>query len=114
MYHANENVIGLGIESLLKVIKEKQPTAKILLVSPIHLGDDVWKSEYDPEFDADSVLVSKRLKGVYEEIAKRYQTEFLAASDYAQFSAADMEHMDEEGHKKLADAIYEKILPFVA
>ena len=89
-------------------------TAKVLLVSPIHLGDDVWKSEFDPEFDSDSVVVSKQLKGVYEDIAKRYQTEFLAASDYAQFSTADMEHMDAEGHKKLADAIYEKLLPLVA
>lgn len=114
VYHANEKVIGLGIESLLKVIKEKQPTAKVLLVSPIHLGDDVWKNEFDPEFDANSVLVSRQLKKVYQDIAKRYQIEFLAASDYAQFSIVDMEHMDEEGNRKLADAIYEKLLPLVA
>lgn len=114
VYHANENVIGLGIESLLEVIKQRQPQAKVLLVSPIHLGEQVWKSEFDPEFDLNSVKVSRRLKEVYQEIARKYKIEFLAASDYAEFSQADMEHMDQEGHRKLADAIYEKILPLVA
>lgn len=114
IYHANEKIIGLGIESLLKLIREKQPETKVLLVSPIHLGEDVWKNEFDPEFDSDSVFVSRRLKGVYQDIAKKYQIEFLAASDFAQFSTVDMEHMDKEGHRKLADAIYDKLFPLVA
>lgn len=114
VYHANENVIGMGIESLLQVVRQLQPQAEILLISPIHLGEQVWKPEFDPEFDEQSVQVSRRLKNVYEEIAKKYGIQFLAASDYAQFSTADMEHMDGQGHERLAEAIYKKLLPMVA
>lgn len=50
------------------MIKSISPQAKILLISPILLGDDVWKTEYDPEFSRESVIVSKKLKAVYKRI----------------------------------------------
>ena len=34
---------------------------KILVVSPIFLGENVWKEEYDPEFDTYSVKTAKAL-----------------------------------------------------
>lgn len=47
---------------------------------------------------------------MYKDIAKRYDTDFLAASDYAVAGKADNEHMDEKGHRNLAAAIYDKII----
>ena len=82
---------------------------KILLVSPILLGQEVWKTEFDPEFDTDSIETSKQLKAVYERIAKKQKIEFLAASDYAKPSKEDQEHMSVEGHRRLAEAVIEKI-----
>ena len=49
--------------------------------------------------------VSKQLKQTYLKIAWKYGCDFLAASDVAKPSKADMEHMNEEGHKNLAKAI---------
>ena len=66
VYSASEEVIGLGVEKLLRQIKSSDRRTKIILVSPIHLGDDVWKDEFDPEFDKNSVEVSKKLEGVYK------------------------------------------------
>mgnify|MGYP003167352514 CR=1 FL=1 len=77
----------------------------ILLMSPIVLGDEVWKPEYDPEFNKTSVKTSHKLKDVYKKIAKKYGCHFLAASDAASYSDDDMEHMDAIGHRHLADAI---------
>ena len=113
IYRADETVIGLGIERLLALIRERQPQAKILLVSPIHLGSDVWRDGYDPEFDERAVAVSHRLKEVYQTLANAYHTEFLAASDCATYSQADMEHMEESGHRNLAEAIYEKLVVLI-
>ena len=104
-YNASPEVIGRGIEKLLEQIKSIAGTAKVLLVSPIALGDEVWKTEYDPEFDQHSVEVSKGLKEVYRKIAEKYGCDFLAASDVASPSRVDMEHLNEEGHQKLAEAI---------
>lgn len=50
--------IGMCIDELTKYVSPE----KILLVSPILLGENVWKDEYDPEFDTISV---KTAKGLY-------------------------------------------------
>ena len=89
----------------IQQIRKADPAIDILLVSPIELGEDVWKPGFDPEFDQHSVKVSKQLKQTYLKIAWKYGCDFLAASDVAKPSKADMEHMNEKGHKNLAKAI---------
>ena len=103
--HASADRIGKGIEKLIQQIRKADPAIDILLVSPIELGEDVWKPGFDPEFDQHSVKVSKELKQTYLKIAWKYGCDFLAASDVAKPSKADMEHMNEKGHKNLAKAI---------
>lgn len=110
VYGASPDVIGKGIIRLLKQARQILPHSNILLISPIYLGDDVWKNEFDPEFSSESVKVSQKLKEVYMNIAKDYNVDFLAASDYAKCSEDDQEHMGPQGHKALADAIEKKLL----
>lgn len=108
-YHASAEVIGLGIERLIAQIKHYSSEIKILLVSPILLGEQVWKENFDPEFDENSVTTSKQLKTVYAKIANRQNIAFMAASDYAYASDQDQEHLSEEGHRRLAQALLTKI-----
>ena len=112
-YGASANIIGLGIKKLLEQIRDTVPYAKILLISPIHLGDDIWDG-YDPEFNEDSVQVSKDLGKVYEQIAKEKNINYLAASDYAKPSKEDREHMDKDGHKALAEAVIKELEKIIA
>ena len=114
VYGASAEVIGKGIEKIIGQTKSISPQAKILLISPILLGDDVWKTEYDPEFSRESVIVSKKLKAVYKRIAEKNNCMFLAASDIANPSERDQEHLDARGHEELANEIYERILYDIA
>ena len=98
---------------LLDQIRESNPLLPVLLVSPIHLGDSVWKMEYDPEFCRKSVEVSKDLPQVYRQIADARRTGYLAASRYAEPSETDQEHMGKEGHRKLAEALYRAALELI-
>ena len=41
-YGASAEVIGLGIRQLIQQVKAGVPDAKLILVSPIQLGEDVW------------------------------------------------------------------------
>ncbi len=109
VYNASPALIGRGVEILLKQIKAYDEHTQVLLLSPIHLGDVVWKKEYDPEFDEDSVNTSKELQEVFEKLAVQYGCQFLAASDVAKPSETDQEHMDSKAHKQLAKAIYDKL-----
>ena len=88
---ATPEVIGQGIEQLLDQINTVNPDAKILLVSPIYLGERIWEEDFDPEFDKNSIEVSCNLPRVYEKIARRRNISYLL------------------GHSRLADAIYEKL-----
>lgn len=109
LYDASARVIGLGIRKLIGQVRDLAPEAKILLISPIHLGDDVWDG-YDPEFDERSVRTSRKLGAVYEQIAAEEGIFYLAASDYARPSGEDREHLDREGHKALAQAVSSRVL----
>lgn len=108
-YQASAEVIGKGIEKLIYQIKAADEKIEILLVSPILLAEGVGEESFDPEFNQESVETSKKLKRVYQQIAEKNGCEFLAASDYAKASEADREHLDKEGHRKLAEAVYRKI-----
>ncbi len=108
-YKASAQEIGAGIEKCLDILLQRLPADKILLLSPIYLGENVWKEEYDPEFDQHSVKVSKELKRVYEHIASGKHIRFIAASDYAYPSNADEEHFTPEGHAAIANAVWEEL-----
>ena len=110
VYNASPKLIARGTEILLKQIRANNKDAKILLLSPIHLGETVWKEEFDPEFDEKSVVTSKELKAVFQKLAEEFDCMFLAASDVAKPSETDQEHMDVESHLALANAIYEKLI----
>ncbi len=109
VYDASPEVIGHGIKKLIEQIKAADKNIKILLMSPILLGKNVGEEGYDTEFDADSEERSRRLPKVYQKIAKAYGCSYLAASDYANPSEADREHMDEKGHAALANALIEQV-----
>ena len=109
LYANNEYTIGRGIELVLDELQKYVIPERILLVSPILLGSNVWMPHKDPEFDQRSVEVCRKLKYVYSNIARKRKTIFLAADEYVTASSTDDEHMDAEGHRLFADAIYSKL-----
>ena len=82
----------------------------LLVISPIHLGHGVGEPDFDPEFDEKSESVSRNLANEYRKVALQNHAAFLNAADYALPSVTDREHLDENGHAALADAIYDKII----
>ncbi|MDO5154894.1 MAG: GDSL-type esterase/lipase family protein [Eubacteriales bacterium] len=108
-YGNTEKRIAHGVEECLDLVLKYVAPEKVLLVSPIQLGEDVWMEQYDPEFNANSVVVSKHLKEEYQKVAEKRKVHFLAASEYASPSKADQEHLDIVGHDNLAEAIYESV-----
>lgn len=110
IYGVSAHTIGKGIELLLGQLTKYVEPDKILLISPIHLGDEVWREDKDPEFDTKSVEVSKKLKDVYSQISLKWGTKFLAASDYVKASSIDEEHLNEEGHEIFSEVVYEKLI----
>lgn len=108
-YRNSAEEIASGVSECLDVILQYIAPEKILLISPIRLGEQVWKEEFDPEFDVESVQVSKELKGAYQKVAETKHVAFLAASEYVEPSLEDQEHMDRDGHRIFAEVLYRNV-----
>ena len=108
-FRATPEQIGCGLEQCVVRFEAFLPPERILVVSPILLGPDVWKPEKDPAFDQLSIDTCAGLRNVYQAVAEKRGNAFLAASDYAQASPVDDEHLNAEGHERLAAAMIQKI-----
>lgn len=109
VFGASAEVIGKGIARLLDQIAAYAPEAKVLLISPIYLGEKVWQEGYDQEFSRESVIVSRNLQPVYEKIAAERHISFLPAASYVHCCDADQEHLNAAGHKEFAEVVYRKV-----
>ncbi len=108
IYNSSAEIIGKGIERLIRQVKTYSAKSEILIISPIHLGQEIWK--YDKEFSDRSIEISKGLSSVYREISIKEKVHFLDASEFAGPGDADREHLDENGHKALANEVLKKII----
>lgn len=109
-FRATSWEIAAGLASVIERIKSVSGALTgIMIISPIHLGDNIWKPEYDTEFDKESIKVSKALADEYRKLAKETDCDFLDASSVAIASPIDEEHLDEAGHNKIARAVAEML-----
>lgn len=89
--------------------KEHEP-CKVLLVSPIHIGEDIEKSVFAESFGGNSAREkSLQLAKYYEQVAKQRGVYFMDAGFYVNPSHEDSLHLDKEGHRILAYAFKDKI-----
>ena len=91
VYNADAETIAHGAERLIKQVRAYAGNCRVLLISPIELGNDVWQEGYDPQFDAGSPAVSRNLKYTFAKVARKHGTDILAASDHAKPSSIDCE-----------------------
>lgn len=105
-YGATADGIAAGLSQIIERIKSSEtPPTNILIISPAPLGRDIIKSDFDPEFNANSVAVSKSLADAYRLLAQKKGCLFFDAASATKVSPLDQEHLDESGHEKLAQAI---------
>ena len=104
----------LAISELIKTVKNEYlyegfSMPKILIVSPIAIGDNLEKSFMYGTFDQNSRSVSRCLPEIQKKAAQMYGCEFFNAASVATASKIDSIHMDLENHRKLAEAICKKV-----
>lgn len=114
VFHAHAKAIAKGARNFIREIQNpvyyNYPVPKILMVSPILLGEDlVEKQGPYGDFDRTSLEQAKGLAQEIKEVCKTYSVDFMDAAQYAQASGFDCIHMDEENHFKLAIAMRNEI-----
>lgn len=84
------------------------PTPRVLLISPIHIGEGVEHSVYSG-FSADAAERSRQLAPLYRAHAEANGWFFLDAAAVARPSPRDKLHMEADSHRALAQALAELI-----
>lgn len=105
--------IGKNIRYLVQTVKrisaEKNLSGcpcDILLISPIFVSENIIGVDYADEFGGmAAVKLSRQLPSVYEKIAREEGCIYLNGASCAEPSQADGLHLDESGHRKMAEAV---------
>lgn len=101
--------IGWGVDLLVKIIKkELNPIPQILIASPIHIEETWGSTLHGTVFSPQSVAKVRELATVYEKIAQINGCHFIDCAPLAK-AAGDGIHTSKEGHKSLAQGIYQKV-----
>lgn len=108
-YCAETNDIKNGISNLIKIVKEKSPNAKILLIAPSKLTKDVLKGYFSLLFDEISIAKCQNLSEIYSGIAQEENCDFLDLNRFVEVSALDGLHYEPQQHKKAAEIIFSKL-----
>lgn len=109
-YGASAGTIAKGIEQIIETVRQFAGNqTRIVILSPIHLGEGIGEDGFDPEFDEKSVEVSLQLSKELRKIALIKNCSFLDAATVAKPSEDDREHLDEEGHAQLANLVVDRI-----
>lgn len=79
---------------------------ELLIVSPAHIGGDA--RFHEKSYSLLSAEVSRRLGAEYRKTAEKLSCGFIDAAEIVSVGQ-DFQHLDEEGHRKLAEKISEFI-----
>lgn len=106
LYNLSSIEIASGVEKLINIVKVKSPQAKIILVAPSILTDDVLNGNFACLFDRTSIEKSRQLPLLYQKIAEKQNIEFLDLNSVAKTSSLDGLHYAPEQHLKIAQVIF--------
>ena len=109
-YNTTLDEVYFGISNLVGIVKKGLPKAKIVLISPTELGENVLKSPiFSTLFDETSIEKSKHLSKIYFEISKKYDCAFIDLNSIAIPSYIDGLHFEPSEHEKIAKIIFEHL-----
>lgn len=110
-YKFTESDIKDGIENLINIARNIASNAKILLICPSALTENVISSpKFSQMFNQHSIERSYKLNKIYPIVAKEKGCKYLDLNTCTQVSPVDGLHYEPKQHKIIAEKIYELLL----
>nr|MBP3599050.1 hypothetical protein [Eubacterium sp.] len=108
-FEATPQIVGKNLLEMCKRVQGKTD-AKILLASPMLLGDQIEFSPLHLEFGRQAVDYSFEIAPETEKVAKEVGAEFIDMALVAVVSDVDCLHLVPEEHAKVAQAVHGKVM----
>jgi len=109
-YNPSMEQVQKGIEKLILISKKKQPNAKIIIVSPARLSNNILNGIFSVQFDKESIEKSLLMADIYKLAAKENSCLFFDLDKITKVSPVDGLHFSKEAHKQIALALYDFLL----
>lgn len=104
-----------SMKELIRIIRALEFESKIpqiLIMPPICLGEGVERF-FDGVFNENSVKECKKLPAFYKELSELIKCHYFNPSEFVKASPIDCIHLDEAGHKIMAEVLFKKIKEIV-
>ena len=102
---------GELVEEIYSFAEAKQDhVPQVILVSPPEIGRGIRSSAFYGSFHEEAVAESKKFPECYRAVAKKHGCIFFDAAAYVYPSEADSVHLTAEGHRVLAERLYDVIV----
>lgn len=106
-YYPSIDMIEKGLYSMIKYVKSVG--ARVILISPPILNEDVLKGNFAFQFDEKSIEQSKILPDLYQMIANKTGCGFVNLNKHVSVSFQDGLHYSPESHSVIANALADYI-----
>ncbi|MBS4213713.1 SGNH/GDSL hydrolase family protein [Neobacillus rhizophilus] len=117
-FHLTSYNIAQGIARLSQKAKSSPAGVKgdfpeVLVIAPPPIGIEYYETEVGKSMGKDCDIKSTELSAHLEELMWIQKTEFLDTKGIVPMNHIDYMHLDEEGHRLLAELVFNKLQTFV-
>lgn len=109
LYNPTLADIKNGIKNLVQIVRSKCPEAEIILAAPAKLTNELLNGFFACMFDKTSIQKSLQMGEIYKTVANETGCDFIDLDKIAEVSFDGL-HFKPEAHKKIALAIFEKLV----
>jgi lysophospholipase L1-like esterase len=113
-FHLTSYNIAQGIARISQKAKttlagENGECPQVLVIAPPPIGKEYFKTDVGKSMGAGCDTKSAELSTYLEELMQLQNTEFLDTKGKIPMNTIDFMHLDEEGHKLLAELVFNKV-----
>lgn len=109
IFDIDECIVETGLKNSINLIRKYNPNARIILIPPVILNEEVLKGTFSYQFDEKSLGNSNLIQKKYSICAEKENCEIVDFNEYVTPSKLDGLHFDEMSHKIMAEQIANQI-----
>jgi lysophospholipase L1-like esterase len=112
-FDIDENIIINGLKNATSLIKKINPDAKIIIIPPVVLRNEILTGAFAFQFDENSIKTSIQAQKIYSDFVQKEKIELLDLNKFVSPSILDGLHFSRESHEIIAEQVAKKVLSIV-
>lgn len=108
-YNIAQGIARLSLKAKNMPVGVNGNSPKVLVVAPPPIGNQYIQTEIGASMGSGCDIKSEEMPKYLEELLKAQNTDFLNTKGIVHMGTVDYMHLDQEGHKRLAELVFHKL-----